>query len=363
MKNPPYNVALVYDRVNKWGGAERVLRTLEELFPDAPLYTSVYAVKEASWAKGFQVIPSFLQHIPFFWKRHEAIPYLMPLAFEQFSFDKYDVVISLTSEAAKGILTTPNTYHICYCLTPTRYLWSGYNDYFNNPLLRLVTKPIVWYLRTWDRIAAQRPDIMVGISKEVQKRIKQYYKRDALVIYPPVSLQQTSTYIPPIQNYFLVVGRLVSYKRFDLAVKACTNLNLPLVVIGSGKEEKKLRKYAGATITFVKNLTDDELVGYYKHCNALLFPGIEDFGLVMVEAQQAGKPVLAFRGGAAEEIIVEGKTGQFFDKQDVASLERILKEFQVAAYTSSDCRKRAEQFTKETFKKAIEALVNKQRNL
>src|SRR3989338_8390229 len=188
-------VALVYDRVNKWGGAERVLLALHELFPDAPLYTSVYDRKKASWADVFDpsagsgqgIKTSFLQKIPFS-TRHELFAALMPLAFESFSFDEYDLVISVTSEAAKGIITKPKTMHICYCLTPTRYLWSGYNDYFKNPYFRFISKPLVSYLRFWDKIAAQRPDAYIAISKEVQGRIKKYYGRESTVIYPSVTL-------------------------------------------------------------------------------------------------------------------------------------------------------------------------------
>ena len=187
------NVALVYDRVNKWGGAERVLLSLNKLFPKAPLYTSVYNQETSSWAKIFpKVIPSFLQKIPFAKSHHEVLPFLMPIAFESFNFSGFDLVISVTSEAAKGIITPPGTIHICYCLTPTRYLWSGYNEYFTNPLLKELSLPIVSYLQDWDQTAANRPDVMVGISKTVCTRIKKYYHRDSKLIYPPVDVDRFS---------------------------------------------------------------------------------------------------------------------------------------------------------------------------
>src|SRR5258706_16458730 len=178
-------VALVYDRVNKWGGAERILLALHKIFPNAPLYTSVYDKKRAPWAQVFRVKTSFLQEIPFIKSHHELFPFLMPIAFESFSFDEYDFVISITSESAKGIITRPSTVHLCICLTPTRYLWSGYEEYFKNFFLRFLTKPIVIYLRHWDKTASGRVDEFVAISKEVKKRIKKYYKKKAKLLYPP----------------------------------------------------------------------------------------------------------------------------------------------------------------------------------
>src|ERR1035437_3756793 len=177
-------VALVYDRVNKWGGAERVLLALHKIFPEAPLFTSVYNAESAAWAKVFDVRTSFLQNFPKAKTAHELYAVLMPLAFESFNFDNFDLVISVTSEAAKGIITKPSTLHICYCLTPTRYLWSGYNDYFKSSIFKLISKPLVSYLRFWDKIAAKRPDEYIAISIEVKNRIKKYYKRDSEVVYP-----------------------------------------------------------------------------------------------------------------------------------------------------------------------------------
>jgi hypothetical protein len=181
-------VAIVYDRVNKWGGAERVLLTLHEMFPEAPLYTSVYDPKGAHWAKAFpKIYTSFLQKFFLAKSNHEFYALLLPMAFESFNFDKYDLVISVTSEAAKGIITKPGTRHICYCLTPTRYLWSGYEEYFENRILRFVTKPFVNYLRKWDEIVAQRPDEIIAISTAVQERIKKYYNRESKIVFPPAT--------------------------------------------------------------------------------------------------------------------------------------------------------------------------------
>lgn len=355
-------VALVYDRVNKWGGAERVLLALHELFPDAPLYTSVYDRRKAPWSSVFSVKMSFLQEFPLAKNNHERYPLLMPLAFESFVFDAFDLVISVTSEAAKGIITKPQTKHLCYCLTPTRYLWSGYEEYFSNPLFRFLTKPLVSYLRKWDSIAAQRPDTMIAISKEVQQRVKMYYQRDSDIIYPPVELFSAKTQRKSAitrQNYFLIVSRLVPYKRIDLAIQACNALRLPLKIVGTGSEEMRLKAMAGPSVEFLGNLTDDELIRYYAHSQALLFPGLEDFGITMVEAQSFGKPVIAFRGGGALETIVEGETGLFFSPQTSDALGKVLKQFAKYQFSAQRIKKQAEKFSKEQFKKSFNTIVAK----
>jgi glycosyltransferase involved in cell wall biosynthesis len=342
-------VALVYDRLNKMGGAERVLLALHKLFPQAPLYTSVYDKKKAPWASVFEVKVSFLQNFP--WStHHEAYAFLMPIAFESFNFDEYDLVISVTSEAAKGIITKPKTKHICYCLTPTRYLWSGYEEYFKNSLFKLISKPFIFCLKFWDKIAAQRPDAYIAISKEVQRRVEKYYGRDSVVVYPPVpTLGLSQNLKSQNRDYFLVVSRLVSYKRIDLAIKAFNELKLPLKIIGKGAEKNRLKAMAGSTIEFLDYLTDKELVRYYSGCRALVFPGLEDFGLTILEAQSFGKPVIAFIAGGALETIIEGKTGKFFDKQNVESLMGAVKQFESLVIDPKDCREQARKFSFEQF--------------
>ncbi|MBI2430670.1 MAG: glycosyltransferase [Candidatus Levybacteria bacterium] len=356
-------VALVYDRVNKWGGAERVLLSLHEIFPQAPLYTSVYNPMKTPWANVFVLKTSFLQKFPYASSVHELLPVFMPLAFESFSFDQYDLVISVTSEAAKGIITKPGTLHICYCLTPTRYLWSGYEEYFKNPVNRFFTQPAVSYLRKWDYIAAQRPDAYIAISKEVQKRIKKYYGRESEVVYPPVDLPSVKYQVSSIKGkeagFFLVVSRLVPYKRIDIAIKACNRLQLPLKIIGTGSEEGRLKSIAGQTIEFLGNLTDSELVGYYKACRALIFPGLEDFGVVVAEAQKFGRPVIAFYGGGAREIVKEQKTGLFFYPQTTEALVSTLIMFEKKRFSSAICADNAERFSLALFKKTFMSLIEK----
>jgi len=393
--NQEMKVALVYDRVNKWGGAERVLLALHKIFPDAPLYTSVYNRDKAPWAKVFTVKTSFLQNFPFASQNHEFYAPLMPLAFESFSFDGYDLVISVTSEAAKGIITKPGTLHICYCLTPTRYLWSGFDEYFKNPILRFISKPVVSYLRFWDRATTHRPDSFIAISTEVQKRIKKYYNRDSEIIYPPLMLgaevasknfrvrnasnklslgslregaSATSENFEssPRQNnqssiingqYFLIVSRLVPYKKIDLAIKVFNKLGLPLKIVGTGIEETKLKRMAKTNIEFLGYLTDKELVEYYKECQALIFPQEEDFGLAILEAQSFGKPVIALKKGGALDIVTDGKTGIFFEEQSKKSLEDAILKFQKTNFNPEDSIENAKKFSFEEFKTNLEKKI------
>lgn len=356
-------IAIVYDRANKWGGAERVLVALQELFPDAPLYTSVYDLNSAPWVRVFrQIYSSFLQKIPGARKRHDLFPYLMPIAFENFDFSAFQLVISVTSEAAKGIITKPGTYHLCYLLTPTRYLWSGYEEYFDNRLKRILTNPIVSYLRSWDLIAAKRPDKIVSISREVARRTKEYYGQKSEVIYPPVDVEQFTKKNINWRvksrlekngilwgNYFLVVGRLVPYKKVELVIETFNQLKWPLVIVGIGGQLKNLQSKAAKNIFFAEAVTEQDLPFYYQGAKALIFAQSEDFGIVAVEAQAAGKPVIAYREGGALETVVEGKTGIFFDSQTISSLTQALLAFDPNNFAPKDCVENAERFAKEKF--------------
>ncbi|MEK7112171.1 MAG: glycosyltransferase [Patescibacteria group bacterium] len=361
-------IALVYDRVNKWGGAERVLLALHEIFPDAPLFTAVYSSEKAKWAKIFpKVIPSFLQKIRFTNTNHEFLGAFTPLAFESFDFDGYDMVISVTSEAAKGIITKPGTLHICYCLTPTRYLWSAHDLYFKNPPSKFkffpffwhISRPLVRYLKNWDKVAANRPDAMLAISNAVKERIKKYYGRDSEVIFPPVEVEKFTGELNKRGNFFLLVGRLIPYKRVDLAVMAFNKLGLPLVVVGTGSEERKLKRMAKDNIKFVGELTDAKLADYYRRCTALIFPQEEDFGIVTLEAQAAGAPVIAYRAGGALDTIIEGKTGVFFDRQNVESLIAAVKKVRGMKFKPKDLLGNAQKFSKENFERNFIRFVKK----
>lgn len=351
-------VAIVYDRVNKWGGAERVLLALHKIFPKAPLYTSVYDPKGAPWAKVFpEIKTSFIQKIPLAKSNHEFLAILMPLAFKSFDFSGFDLVISVTSEAAKGIRTGPNTTHICYCLTPTRYLWSHYKVYFKDQVFKVITKPFINYLRKWDKLAARRPDKIIAISAEVKKRIKKYYYRDSQIIFPPVNTSMGRTVEMKKRSYYLVVSRLVGYKKVDLVIETFNRLGYPLIVIGTGREEIKLKRMAGKSIKFVGQVTEKKLAKYYQGAKALIMPQEEDFGIVSIEAQGYGVPVIAYKKGGAIDTVIDEKTGILFDHQDVHSLSLAITRFEKIKFVGDNLLKNAKRFSFQVFKKELSRYI------
>lgn len=373
-------VAIVYDRVNKFGGAERVLLALHEMFPNAPLYTSLYDKNKAPWAKVFpKIYTSFLQKISILKNHHELLGWLMPLAFEQFDFSSYDLVISVTSEAAKGIITGTNTLHVCYLLTPTRYLWSGYDEYFKNPILRFISKPVINYLRWWDKAASQRPDKIIAISTEVQRRVKKYYQRDSEIIFPPASAMLKALRAGPPSDldhknsllrvasqtsrsflldhdprYYLYVGRLVSYKKVDLLVDTFNELGLPMIVIGDGFQKRWLKLKSKKNIKFISNLDDMELTSYYQNAKAFLMPQNEDFGITAVEAQSFGIPVIAYRSGGVLDTVIDGQTGIFFESQTKDSLKQAIAKFDTMSFNRENLIKNAKKFSKAEFKRGLQ---------
>lgn len=359
-------VALVYDRVTKWGGAERVLLALHSIWPDAPLYTAVFDESKASWAKVFRVIPSFLQCIPFANRMHEFLPVLTPIAFESFSFDAYDVVISVTSAEAKSIVTKPSCVHICYCLTPTRYLWSGHSDYqkypglgWASPIAKLGLLLFGPILRRWDLVFASRPDYFIAISQRVKERIERYYHRPvSAVLYPPVSLSYVRRQKSKRSDYFLTVSRLVGYKRVDLIVDAFNELGVPLVIIGNGKDKQRLRRRARTNIHFIdRYLTDSELLEYYEGCRAFVHAADEDFGLAAAEAQSAGAPVIAYRHSGVSEFVLDGKSGVLFDEQTEVSLIQAVEQFCSLTVSESVCRKQGMMASEMVFAVQMKKLV------
>jgi len=354
-------LAFVYDRINKFGGAERVLLALHEIWPDAPLYTAIYDRKKTAWANVFKIYPSLLSYLPDLLKKDKLLPLLTPLAFESLNLDNYDIVLSITSAEAKAVITKPATLHVCYCLTPTRYLWSGYDDYLIepgaglfNPLVRVLMRFFFTKLRIIDFISSTRADFYLAISDNVAARITKYYKRESAVLYPPVELAK---FKPGSKNasddYFLIVSRLVPYKKVDYAICAFNKLGWKLNIIGSGIDETRLKGIAKSNINFLGDLTDTELACYYQNCKALIFPGEEDFGLTSVEVQACGKPVIAYRRGGAEETIIDGKTGLFYDNQSEKSLISALKNFSNFDYLPSDCISNASRFSKLNFQQIM----------
>ncbi len=349
-------VALVYDRVNKWGGAEQVLLSLHKLFPNAPLYTSVYSSKSAGWAKVFpDIIPSFMQKLPLAQTSHEFFSWLTPMAFESLNLTGYDIVISVTSADAKGVITHPGTFHLCYCLTPTRYLWSHYEDSLNqiNSYLAPFVKPVFAYLRSWDKFAATKPDAYVAISQTVKNRIFQFYGQDSTIVYPGVAIGDFQKHLEPprTENYFLYVGRLVFHKYPEKVIRAFNKLNHRLVIVGTGRQEKYLRKLAGPHVTFTGFVSRTELISYYQNAKAVVFFHEEDFGLVPVEAQAAGTPVIALGRGGAFETVIHNKTGLIINDSSWESLRDAIAKFDPQNFDSTTIQAHASTFSNERFEK------------
>ncbi len=341
-------VAIVYDWVNRGrGGAERVLTAFNQIWPKAPLFTSVYHPKQAKWAKVFpEIKPSFINRCPLARGRAYWFYPLLIIGFEQFNFDEYDLVISVTTGPAKAIITKPETKHICYCLTPpTRQIYN--KDYFPFNVAK-----------KQDFIFGQRPDVFLATCGNVGQKIKKYYGRDSKIVYPGVDL--TKFVLPKTQtigDYFLVVSRLVSHKKVGLAVDAFNRLGWPLKIVGTGRSEIKLKLKSKRNIQFLGQVSDKELVKLYQKCQAVVFPQEEDFGLVPIEAQACGRPVIGYQAGGALETIIPGKTGEFFSPQKPEALIKTLKNFNPQDYSPQICRRNAEQFSLEKFKKEIKTFV------
>ncbi len=367
-------VAIVHYWFVKFRGGERVAEALAEMFPQADLYTLVLdpdALPPSLRGRNFTT--SFLQNVPGIQRHYKKLLPLFPLALEQFNLDDYDLVISSESGAAKGVLTRPHTCHICYCHTPMRYIWDMYHQYRAKPgmgrVARVVFSLSAHYMRLWDYAAAARVDYFVANSRNVAGRIGKHYRREATVINPPVAV--CAGYISPkVEDYYLVVGQLVDYKRVDLAIEACNRLRRPLRIIGEGDEFARLRSRAGPTVKFLGHLPDRELRENYARCRALLFPGEEDFGIVPVEAQSFGRPVIAFgRGGALETVVggfatvpraPESSSGVFFAQQSADSLADAILSFESneGRFSPAFIRRHAERFSVSRFKNELATFIS-----
>jgi glycosyltransferase involved in cell wall biosynthesis len=355
-------VALVHDYLTEYGGAERVLEVIRELYPNAPVHTSMYNHHKF---KDWDIRPSKISTLPMASKLTKSFTFFMPLIFENLDLRDFDVIISDGTIWSKGVLTTPEQLHIFYAHTPPRWLWglSGETDRRRLWFLQPILKPLDNWLRIWDFETAQRPDFIVANSKTTARRIKKFWRREAKVIYPPVDVKGlTLPKVRPLKDfnhsYFLVVSRLAAYKNIDLAISACNKLKLPLKIVGVGREEERLRKLAGPTVEFLGFVDDDTLAELYQNCRALIHTASsEDFGLAPVEAMAYGKPVIALRSGGVTETVVDGKTGLFFDKPTTESLIKAIERFNNLTIDPDDCRKQAAKFSKERFQKEFRQLV------
>jgi len=357
-------IALVHDYLVQYGGAERVLECFSEIFPHAHIYTIVHDRKLMHGAFDDRKIhTSFLQKFPLTKKRHRIFPLFMPIAVEQFDFSKYDIVLSDSSSYAKGIVTGPETLHICYMHTPMRYAWDDCQKYtrdFSFPgVVKKLVPFFVNYLRIWDRVSVDRVDKIIANSNFVARRIQKYYRRDSIVINPPVEIDRfyVENRKPQMKDYFLMVGRLIAYKRNDIAIEAFNEMGIPLKIIGRGPEMNRLKKMANSNIEFLGRVEDKELTKYYAECKAFVFPQEEDFGIVAIEAMASGRPLIAFRGGDIVEHMEEGKTGEFFSEQTKEGIMRTVRGFDAGKYDSNYIREKALKFDRNIFKKKIKEYV------
>lgn len=349
-------VALVHDWLNGMRGGEKILEVVAEIFPDADLYTLLYEPQKVSpIINRLNVKTSFIQYLPMSKRYYRYYLPIFPFAIERFNLKGYDLVISISHCVAKSVKT--DALHICYCLTPMRYVWGFSKEYFNS--LYFFIKPILNWLRSWDRRTSVRPRYYFSISQNVANRIKKYYNRESIVIHPPVD---TKFFIPQEidEDYYLIVSALVPYKRIDIAIDAFNRLGLPLRIIGSGTEYKRLKNRARSNIKFLGWQPDDVVRDSYARCKALIFPGIEDFGITILEAQSCGRPVIAYRGGGALETVNPGiPTGIFFDKQTPGSLIDAVRQFQKMHFDKHRIRQNVLRYDRTLFKERLRGEIEK----
>jgi glycosyltransferase involved in cell wall biosynthesis len=360
-------VAIVHD----WfvgGGAERVVYELHTMYPNAPIYTSYCSPQWRDQLSGTKVIISYMQHWPFS-RLRKFLPPLRALWFSRLDLSGYDLVISSSGAEAKGIKVKKPALHVNYCHAPTHYYWSRYEQYIQSPgfgrldwLARIGLKVLLGPMRRWDYKAAQRPDYIIANSGYTKDQINKYYGRESVVIHPPVAVERFSQTSDEPRRGFVTAGRQTPYKRIDLAVAAVTELNLPLVVLGSGPEHKKLKRLAGKSVTFLRAKSDEELAHYFQTSLAFIFPGVDDFGIAAVEALAAGTPVIAYKAGGALDYVEPGKTGEFFSQPTVESLAKTLSGFDPDKFNNSAVKKSAEKFSSAEFRKKVHTYLSKLTN-
>jgi len=376
-------IAIVHDFLREYGGAERVLEVLHEIWPEAPIYTAFVDFSglgpHAERIKKWDIRPSWVQKNFLVKKLHSPLRFLAPEVWESFDFREYDVVISSASwYITKGIITQPSTLHVCYLHSVPRALY-GYEtkmDWKKHLFTRVYGSIVNTFLRQYDFLSSQRVDCFIANSEETGRRIKKFYRRDSTVIYPPVELldqrsltfrtgqakikvqKQESLQRKDENSYYLCVSRLGRAKRIDLAIKACNKLKIPFWIVGKGSEEKYLRSISGETIAFLGEISDNELSRIYSDSKALIFSAVdEDFGIVPVEAMSFGKPVIAYKSGGVQETVIDGKTGVFFEELKEECLIKAIKRLDTFNIKPEDCKKRALEFSKEKFKEKITRFI------
>ncbi len=353
-------IAVVHDYFTQLGGAERVAEQLCAMLPEADIFSTVALPNMLPpGISAEKMRTSWMQSLPKIAKYHRLYFAIYPLGIRSLDLSSYDLVITSSSGYAKGVATRSDAIHICYCHTPMRWVWR-YADYAARENFgagaRAVLPVAMKALRAWDRNAARQPDQFVANSSQVARRIGSFYERHAVVIHPPIDVNRF--HISSRQeDYFLVLSRLVAYKRIDLAIAACNLLGRPLKIIGDGPDRKRLEGLAGPTVEFMGRLSDEETQRYVGQCQALIFPGEEDFGMVPLEVASAGRPTIAFRGGGATETILDGITGLFFDEASPLSLAAAIEEFQNRTWSPSLLRAHASQFNIQAFRDRFRQLL------
>jgi glycosyltransferase involved in cell wall biosynthesis len=355
-------VAIIHDYLNQYGGAERVLEALHDLYPDAPVYTSIYdpAAMPAAY-RAWDIRTSWMQRLPGWRRAFRAYFLLYPSAFESFDLSGYDLILSSSSAYAKGIVPAARARHICYCHTPMRFAWRT-DAYVEREgiagLGRVVLSILLTYVRLWDVATTPRVDVFVANSREVAGRIRRYYGREATVIAPPVDLLP---YCPaPTEAFYLAGGRLIPYKRLDLAVRAFSALGLPLKIFGTGRDRAALEAAAAPNVEFLGYVSEDRRRELFARCRAFIFPGEEDFGITPLEAMAAGRPVIAYAAGGALDSIIDGVTGRFFYDQSAAALAAAVAASRGDSYDMQAIRRHAEGFSRDVFLARMRELIGDQ---
>lgn len=354
MKFSNLKIAIVCDWLTNFAGAERVILKLHKMFPNAPIYTSVYNAEKMPEFKDALIYTSFLQNYPKAKEKHQWYLPFYPLAFEQFDLSAYDIVISSCHSASKGVITKPQTMHVSYCHSPMRYAWDNSHEYLRTyklpwPISHFIPK-LIHKIRMWDRLAADRVDHFLTNSNFVKKRIEKYYKRDSEVIYPMVNIKDFFI-TPGRKDYYLAVGRFTPYKKFDLIVDTFNELPYKLKIIGTGKQEKELKTKAKKNIEFLGRVSEEKLHEAYANAKALIFPQVEDFGITPLESMASGRPVVAFAAGGALETVKNGETGIYFNEQNVPSLNAAVIQCEKTTWKPKEIRNYVKKFDDSVFEK------------
>lgn len=348
-------IALVHDDLMQWGGAEKVFAEISNIFPEAPIYTALSDFKNPLILKNFKgkkIVTSFLQKIPFYRKFYKPLLPLYPIAFEQFDFSKFDLVITHTTRFAKSIITKPETIHVCYTHTPPRFLWN-----FSGEPPKFLPAPLLSNLRKFDLISASRVDFWIAGSENCRRRLQEVYKVNSEVLYPFVDTEKYNSRNCFEGDYYLIISRLNKYKKVDIALEAFKRSGRKLVVVGSGPEYRKLEENSPENVLFLGKVSDELLESLLSGCKALIITGEEDFGMTAIEAQSFGKGVICFSKGGVLETVINGKTGVYFQKQTPQSLNEAIDKFESLKIDAADCLEKANKFSKSNFRKKLLELI------